>query len=344
MAIDRNLLNLYLQNDPLKNIYNLDPSVIKSYAQDITPGAKEVQLGSMGYTRPYGDDPNLYIGNLDKFASPRGPLYGTTPMDKDWLDKPLKGKKTTVDNLPITRNITNRELITRDLNAPAGSFDQQQALADVFGFHHPGAGYQGATWRETLDERNKQIAETIGHEARHQILGKNPEFYQSINLGPYKPEFKSKHEYLNRMLDFQAYNNPRIYKDIYKGIHGDMPRHLYSPVADEFSDQATAFTNKMKARRKMLMDIRKRQGAQHQGILEAAGTELMGAGPEIADRRAPLQALVTALANKEARERVSRGEARDYGKTETRASSGWESSPFAKGGLVDLYRHGGFSG
>ena len=63
-----------------------------------------------------------------------------------------------------------------------------------------------------------------------------------------------------------------------------------------------------------------------------------------AAKQASLQAQVTAQANKEARERVSRGEAKDYGKTETRASSGWESSPFEKGGLVDLYRYGGFSG
>ena len=48
-----------------------------------------------------------------------------------------------------------------------------------------------------------------------------------------------------------------------------------------------------------------------------------------------LQAQVTAQANKEARERVGRGEARDYGKTETRSSSGWESSPFQEGGMVN---------
>jgi hypothetical protein len=51
--------------------------------------------------------------------------------------------------------------------------------------------------------------------------------------------------------------------------------------------------------------------------------------------RQALQSQVTTQANKEARERVSRGEERDYGKTETRASSGWESSPFNRGGMVD---------
>jgi len=60
-----------------------------------------------------------------------------------------------------------------------------------------------------------------------------------------------------------------------------------------------------------------------------------------ADRQAALQAQVTAQANKEARRRVSQGEARDYGKTETRASSGWESSPFEEGGIARLGYQGG---
>jgi len=55
-----------------------------------------------------------------------------------------------------------------------------------------------------------------------------------------------------------------------------------------------------------------------------------------------LQNQVTSQANREARERVGRGEARDYGHTQTRSSSGWRSDPMWKGGIVDLYRYGGF--
>ena len=47
------------------------------------------------------------------------------------------------------------------------------------------------------------------------------------------------------MLDFQAYNDAGIYDNIYGDMHGNMPRHLSSPIADAFSEQATAFTNKM---------------------------------------------------------------------------------------------------
>jgi len=53
-----------------------------------------------------------------------------------------------------------------------------------------------------------------------------------------------------------------------------------------------------------------------------------------AAKQESLQAQVTAQANREARERVGRGEARDYGKTETRKSSGWERSPFEEGGMI----------
>jgi len=55
-----------------------------------------------------------------------------------------------------------------------------------------------------------------------------------------------------------------------------------------------------------------------------------------------LQNQVTSQANREARERVGRGEARDYGHTQTRSSSGWRSDPMWKGGIVNLYRYGGF--
>jgi len=47
-----------------------------------------------------------------------------------------------------------------------------------------------------------------------------------------------------------------------------------------------------------------------------------------------LQAQVTAQANKEAKKRIKQGKDPDYGKTETRKSSGWERSPFEEGGMI----------
>ena len=86
--------------------------------------------------------------------------------------------------------------------------------------------------------------------------------------------------------------------------------------------------------------------AQFQEIVRqgeaAEAAKKKAAADAAAAKQASLQARVTTQANREARERVSRGEARDYGKTETRASSGWQSSPFNRGGIVDLYKYGGF--
>lgn len=239
-SFNTNLLRDYLQNDPLRNIYNLDPSVIKSYEQDLSPRAAEAAKDAIGYTRPYGDDPNLFIKDLDKFGmQPTGPLYGAPIMDTDFLEsKAYRDKAMGVDKFgnEITRPQTYRELMTSYLNAPEGSYKRDFATQGMIEDN------------PTITERNKQIGETIGHEARHQLLADNPEFYEDIddslvaNIGATGTD---KHEILNRMLDFQAYNDPGAYEDIYEDMHGDMPRHLSSPIADKFSEQATAFTDKM---------------------------------------------------------------------------------------------------
>ena len=52
---------------------------------------------------------------------------------------------------------------------------------------------------------------------------------------------------------------------------------------------------------------------------------------------AALQAQITAQAHETASDLVSKGASRDWGKTETRDSSGWKSNPFAKGGLATMF-------
>jgi len=100
-------------------------------------------------------------------------------------------------------------------------------------------------------------------------------------------------------------------------------------------------------RQHQLMNRRKQQMQQRIRQAEAAETnriakEKADAARAEQNRQAQLQAQVTSQANREAKRRISQGEGRDYGKTETRASSGWESSPFNSGGLVNFYRYGGF--
>jgi hypothetical protein len=86
--------------------------------------------------------------------------------------------------------------------------------------------------------------------------------------------------------------------------------------------------------------------ATQQGLAQIAAQQQIqqaeAAAKQERDRQVSLQAQVTSQANREARERVGRGEARDYGHTQTRSSSGWRSDPMWKGGIVDLYKYGGF--
>ena len=84
------------------------------------------------------------------------------------------------------------------------------------------------------------------------------------------------------------------------------------------------------------------QRATDQGIAQVAAQRKIREAEAAQAQQQTLQAQVTAQANREARERVGRGEARDYGHTQTRSSSGWRSDPMWKGGIVDLYRYGGF--
>jgi len=213
-----------LKNDPLYDVYVakglLDWDNIKPYESDprlkTDESLKAKQKGWWGYTRPYlGGGENLYISNLEEFGQePKGPLHAT----------------------------------------------------------------RSGPWNETIAEKNKRIAETIGHEARHQVLAADvPQiigdpYSGKVNDALYEQGFvdentfdlpgKGTHELINTMGDFKAYNNPEIYKDIYgkpdtsywkddktyvyspeiKGIHGVMPRHLSSPVADQLYDASTQFT------------------------------------------------------------------------------------------------------
>ena len=122
----------------------------------------------------------------------------------------------------------------------------------------------------------------------------------------------------------------------------------YSKYGDNYSDLKIPGWEKQhmqnqRFKQQQLMNRRKQQMQQTIRQAEAAeAAKQKAAADAAAAKQASLQAQVTAQANREAKQRVSRGEARDYGKTETRASSGWESSPFEKGGLVNFYRYGGF--
>ena len=284
MAIDYNLLEHYIGKDPLYNLYKerglFDPGAPPVQEGNILPYSADERWEKLtaedlahqkrhthGYTYPHNmgplDNPEydtrLFINNLEQFGNtPSGPLYGKSIMDDAWLDSEGWQK---IQSKPggEQRYLTQREMITNALNAD-DAWEKESALAPIFGYYispedvlnHPDiygteAGYGGG-FQPTITERNKQIAETIGHEARHQLLAKHPQFEQGIPrslLTNIDKTYTDDHELLTRMLDFQAYNDPTIYDNIYGDMHGDMPRHLGSPIADAFYDQGTAFTDFM---------------------------------------------------------------------------------------------------
>ena len=278
MAIDYNLLKSYIGDDPLYNLYEqgwqglLDPGNIKPFLAD--PLAKDMtktQLAGLqhslkGYTYPLMGDTSLYISHLDQFGNqPVGPLYGKAIMDEPYLDREVFATEVIKPG-GETRNLTKREEITRALNS-SFKHTRDDALSDIFGHYTDPKdiidfpdiygknvpGYEGAQWfhQPTITARNKQIAETIGHEARHQLLH-TPEFTEKyvdplpegdFDRGRNFPGYYDKNESLNRMLDFQAYHggDGNIYDVIYDDM--GMPRNLTNRFTDALSENATKFTN-----------------------------------------------------------------------------------------------------
>ena len=338
MAVDQNLLNLLIGKDPLYNMYQdeglLTNENISPYSKDwrweyLEPGSLEKQKqATYGYTYPSKDtETNLYINELEKFGEvPKGPLHATREevgfagniIEANPKDD-LFGKPVGVDKFGNTQYAP---MTWRDFYTEHGNLEGL---------------YSGPT----IAEKNKQIAETIGHEARHQLLGQNPEFYEDIdddlvaNIGATRT---SKHELLNRMLDFQSYNDPRIYKNIYEQMHGGMPRHLSSPIANKFSNQAAAFLHKMRARGGGGADVMPVPPVQRGGD---AGVAEAIAAQDRAEKKAAIQEAVSRQIG------TSRGDGggqrgqRGSAPTGTAGRTPWGR---ADGGLIDFYRYGGFVG
>ena len=240
-----------------------------------------------------------YLSRLLK----KDPLYQTY-VDKGLLDwEYIKSYEDDINKLIENPNIQNKGDQLGDLlklqsgawgyTTPWSKTDDSLYIADIDKFDPTWTpGWTGDSKQERL---NKRIAEVIGHEARHQVLGEGMNApYRSLlseteinkindlvasghmnktegdeiikNLGhswagdPYSQKvdtnladsgvwknyqskyddnplnFKDTHELVTTMGDFQSYNDPTIYDDIYGTIHGNMPRHLSSNVADELYD------------------------------------------------------------------------------------------------------------
>ena len=188
---------------------------------------------------------------------------------------------------------------------------------------------------------NKEIASTIAHEFRHNMFAQ-PE-YSGIMDAAYNRfggdegiiDRNTLEEYINRAAeaqlipgdwDWATFDIPEsldFFQNQYNKdlIRRGMPAHL-TPMntTKQFHRAATDFFNKVrreKLKRPTQINIQKQAiGMPEHLTPPPKRTYEAPTGPHGNGR--------------------DRGGARDYGKTETRASSGWESSPFAKGGLIDI--------
>ena len=215
---------------------------------------------------------------------------------------------------------------------------------------------------------NKQLADTIAHEGRHKLFNE-PRFDKILDmlnasdLGGVGKDYLE--EEFNRYLGLgydehmglslqDVYQNPLLYKFL-KSDRPGQGRFTVDQLQDLFWKMTQAYRQETRPRAGPSAAFRRPPqvkpvtprggGADVMPIPPPKETYVApprGGGADVMPIPPPRKTYVSpARPHGNGRDR---GEARDYGKTETRASSGWESSPFAKGGLVDFYRYGGFSG
>ena len=191
------------------------------------------------------------------------------------------------------------------------------------------------TWM--TDDKRQKLYKDYLDESGTQFI---PEIQKALEQGL----FKKPEDFGNQLLYEEAIKN--------KGDQAFLDDEWdFSNIEDHLASRDQSFVprSNIVSRFKQHQLMNQRKQDMQQRIREAEAAETDRIAKEKADaaraeqnRQAQLQAQVTSQANREAKRRISQGEGRDYGKTETRASSGWESSPFNSGGLVNFYRYGGF--
>jgi len=358
MAVDINLIkSLIGDTDPLYNIYQdqglFDEGNIVPYSEDVRwednpAGLAKKKERTAGYTRPGNIGPmvdpeydtRLFVKELDKFKKPQAPLYNapgmTSGLDENITDYPrnrFEGRAVGVDKFGNTQYAPKSKME-----------DYVERYGPNPGTYSPSGLWEGRSYSPiwdapTITEKNKGLAGIMGHEARHQLLGQNPEFYEDIDPSYVIDEEDAqtvygavdRHELLNRMLDFQA-NSPYdtgIYNDIYGTIHGNMPRHLYSPIADKYYDQATAFTKYMLANPK----LSHKRDRSLKKIAQQTIDYLQGNAPISTPTSVPVPAHISGAGNK-----MGMAQGRDRGRARGRGETGQiaGSHHFSRGGLMDI--------
>jgi len=251
-------LERLLANDPLLETYVdkglLDWENIKSYDDDINELIEnpyiqnkgdqlvdllKLQRGAWGYTAPWSKmDDSLYIADIDKFDPTWTPGW-TGDSKQERLNKRIAHTighearhQVLAENMnrPYRSILSNEEIDMLKEKINSGEInkdDGEQILKNL------SQSWAGDPYSQKV---NTNLADSDVWQNYQSKYDSNP-----LN-------FKDTHELVTTMGDFQSYNDPTIYGDIYENIHGGMPRHLTSNVANELYDASEKFAKDTSAR------------------------------------------------------------------------------------------------
>ena len=252
------LLKNYLSNDPLYQTYVdrglLNWDNIKSYDDDINKLIEnkniqnkgeqlgdllKLQSGAWGYTRPWNrTDDSLYIDDIDKFDPTWTPGW-TGDSKQERLNKRIAeviGHEARHQVLGEGMNVPYRSiLLDEEINQIKEGINSGEIDKDVGNkiLKNLSQSWAGDPYSQKVDTNLADSGAWQNYKSKYDA---NP-----LN-------FKDTHELVTTMGDFQSYNNPTIYDDIYETVHGGMPRNLSSNVADELYDASVQVGKDFSAR------------------------------------------------------------------------------------------------
>jgi len=181
---------------------------------------------------------------------------------------------------------------------------------------------------------------TLGTRLSNQPRLPLPASMASWSMSPFNEKSRNYNENFVDQLNFLEGQEGLIGRDQGSGLLRYGPDSVLSGknvISGFGSNDYEVALNKYLTRMRTYTDPTKHQLAKiakAKAELEAWQNQNKG---DAANQQQTLQAQITAQANKAAQQAIAGGAAPDYGKTETRQSSGWDYSTFKDGGLATMF-------
>ena len=288
--------------------------------------------------------PEIVMENLQKFEDQdlidKAREYNPGKYDK-FTDREMFDLGIKVGNHPLDNPTYETSVIPGQTLASAFTADGSNTVKTLEDEDDKG-------WFSSLFSSTPKVKGTLGTRLKNRPKLPLPSswFAWTRNpLNPFSPNYNPKFEHQLNYLEMQD----NIGRDQASGLlkygpntvlRGQNVMSLFG--SNDPEEQLQKYIDKMLTRETKAMAKGRQLTAFQQKQLQKARDELSGikegGGGNV--EHTPTSSKSTYSAE----ERGSGGEAKDWGKTETRESSGWESSPFEKGGLVNFFKYGGLAG